>query len=164
MTSRAPRGLKSRNTSRFCCFHVFDTLSTRTVGNPEHLFLLLGRRLLLAGHIPRSAEVFARQRVQAEERANRIQIAHSTLEEIYKELIASLNAQPYLTPLVEAEWPLCCRKFRLSDFGFCQPYPHDRRLVAAACKPSTGNYATGIVNRGLANAGLRKRCLREMCT
>jgi hypothetical protein len=78
MTPRALKGLESRNTSRFCCF---DTLLTRAVADPGHVFLSPGRRLLLARHVRHSAEVFARERVQAEERANHIQSARSTLEE-----------------------------------------------------------------------------------
>jgi hypothetical protein len=87
--------------------------------------------------------------VQAEERANRIQSAHSTLEGIYKEFIASLNAQAEdLALLVEAEPEVPPLRRRVMP-----PYAHDRYLVAAACKPSTGNYAPGIVNRRFGKSG-----------
>ena len=69
-------------------FDVFDTLLTRAIGEPIDLFLLLGRKLLLAGEITCSAEIFARDRVHAEERANSLRHP-ATLEVIYRELVRS---------------------------------------------------------------------------
>lgn len=90
--SSARAALSSKDRTRFACFDVFDTLLTRAVGVPDHVFLLLGRRLSITGKIRCSAEAFARQRMNAEERANRIEGCHPSLEKIYGEVIRSLGA------------------------------------------------------------------------
>jgi FMN phosphatase YigB (HAD superfamily) len=106
-TSSAAVPLSSKNPTRFSCFDVFDTLLTHAVGNPDHVFLLLGHRLSLSGQIRCSAEVFARQRMHAEERAHSMEGCHPTLEKIYGELVRSLGAAPGDLPrLLQAELAL----------------------------------------------------------
>lgn len=72
------------------CFDVFDTLLTRLVGHPNDVFLLLGERLRRRNKIACSAEVFARQRMLADERASTILNRHPPLAAIYAELVRSL--------------------------------------------------------------------------
>ena len=72
-------------------FDVFDTLLTRVVGEPRDVFVFLGARLRRLGLIECSAEVFAHQRILAEERANAIAGCHPTLEQIYAEWLHGMN-------------------------------------------------------------------------
>ena len=73
------------------CFDIFDTLLTRAVAKPEDVFVLLGRRLWELGLITCSPEVFARQRVYAEERANLCTDGHPKLRAICEELVRSFG-------------------------------------------------------------------------
>lgn len=75
-------------------FDVFDTLLTRAVGSPEAVWLLLGRRLLARGSIECSAEVFARQRRIAGDRAADEAGADPALEAIHAELARALLLPP----------------------------------------------------------------------
>ncbi len=77
------------------CFDIFDTLLTRAVAKPEHVFLLLGRRLCASGALACTPEMFARQRLYAEERANLCKGGHPTLKLIYEELVRSFGLPPY---------------------------------------------------------------------
>ena len=86
------------------CFDVFDSVLTRVVGDPNHVFLLLGRRLSADGAIGCSAEQFARQRMLAEERANLAAGQHATLQRIHRELSQALGLPAIgVDGLVEAE-------------------------------------------------------------
>jgi predicted HAD superfamily hydrolase len=85
------------------CFDIFDTLLTRAVAKPEHVFLLLGRRLCESGALACTPEVFARQRLYAEERANLCKGAHPTLKLIYEELVRSLGIPSYTLDVLMGE-------------------------------------------------------------
>ena len=91
------------NLQPFVSFDVFDTLLTRAIGEPVDLFLLLGRQLLLSGDITCSAEIFARERVHAEDRAN--SLSHpATLTAIYTEVVRSRGLPATrVEPLAERE-------------------------------------------------------------
>ncbi len=73
------------------CFDIFDTLLTRAVAKPEDVFLLLGRRLSESGVTACSPEMFARQRLYAEERANLCKDSHPKLRAICEELVRSFG-------------------------------------------------------------------------
>lgn len=73
------------------CFDIFDTLLTRAVAKPEDVFLLLGGRFCESGVLACSPEVFARQRMYAEERANLCTVGHPSLRAIYDELVRSFG-------------------------------------------------------------------------
>ncbi len=79
------------STKPYAGFDVFDTLLTRAVGNPEDLYLLLGRRLLRTGRIACTAEIFARQRRDAQRRAFAKNDAHPTLADVCDELAQALE-------------------------------------------------------------------------
>lgn len=91
-------GMKAPNVMRtggengtFACFDVFDTLLVLSLGVPEDLFLLLGRRLARSGEIECSAEIFAHQRRQAERRAFARSDLHPAIHEIYREVARGLE-------------------------------------------------------------------------
>ena len=75
---------------RLTSFDVFDTLLTRTVGEPSSLFLLLGRSPQVQRLTGCSAEQFARLRVDAERRSRHGR-RETTLPLIYAELAAGLH-------------------------------------------------------------------------
>lgn len=106
-------------------FDVFDTLLTRAVGAPEAVFLLLGRRLAAHGIVDCSAEVFARQRRLAGDRA-----AHETggdpgLDAIHAELARALLLPPEAAiELMQVEKTL--------EFELMRPVPGAHALVEAA--------------------------------
>ncbi|WP_372624422.1 hypothetical protein [Falsiroseomonas sp.] len=85
------------------CFDVFETLLTRAVCGADDLLLLLGRRLHRQARIPCSAEVFARQRAEAERRAVAICGAHPPLAAIYRELSQLLALRPEAAADMAAE-------------------------------------------------------------
>jgi FMN phosphatase YigB (HAD superfamily) len=74
-------------------FDVYDTSLVRLVGAPRSLFLLLGQRLIASGLIACSAEVFARARIAAEERAAKQGAGICTLAAIYAELTSALTLE-----------------------------------------------------------------------
>ena len=89
------------------CFDVFDTVLTRAVGHPKDVFLLLGNRLLHEGRICCSAEIFARHRAYAEERALSIVGKHPTIRDIYREVVGSLSmSEDEIDTLAAAELSL----------------------------------------------------------
>ncbi|CAN5365180.1 hypothetical protein BH23BAC1_BH23BAC1_20280 [soil metagenome] len=76
----------------YASFDVFDTLLTRSVGNPRAVFLLLGRSLFNEGVIDYDPQHFAYNRINAQ----RLALSKSsgrdvTLNQIYSELSFSLN-------------------------------------------------------------------------
>ena len=85
------------------CFDIFDTLLTRAVAKPEDVFILLGRRLWELGLITCSPEVFARQRVYAEERANLCTDGHPKLRAICEELVRSFGLPHDITDRIVDE-------------------------------------------------------------
>lgn len=71
---------------------MFDTLLTRAVGDPQAVFLLLGRWLSRHGALSCSPEGFARARVTAESVARQATPRREvSLDEIYRELACSLE-------------------------------------------------------------------------
>jgi FMN phosphatase YigB (HAD superfamily) len=82
-------------------FDVFDTVITRSVGEPSSLFHLLGEQLLEKGILRGSPEAFARARQSASHRARGAiePPADVTLAGIYEELVHEL---PYLRNHVAA--------------------------------------------------------------
>lgn len=82
-------------------FDVFDTLITRTVGQPTSLFLLLGRQLLADGQTTLPPAEFARHRAEAERvAAARDGGVEATLAEIYIQLGRTLG----LTGEISSRW------------------------------------------------------------
>ena len=73
-------------------YDIFDTILTRTSGEPRDTFAELGTALRAEGVISISAEEFARARQAAQDRAaNRAENGEATLEEIYVELGVALK-------------------------------------------------------------------------
>jgi FMN phosphatase YigB (HAD superfamily) len=110
---------------RVASFDVFDTLLTRAVGEPEAVALLLGRRLLARGRIGCSAEVFARQRRLAGDRAAQETGGDPPLDAIHAELAAALLLPPEAADdLWQAEKEL--------EFELIRPVAGAQSLVRAA--------------------------------
>lgn len=91
-------------------FDVFDTVLTRRVGNPRSMFLLLGRRASVRGHISCSAHAFATARRSGEQLAFRNAgglDSSVSLRDIYHEVgdALDLNAAQ-ISILVELELEL----------------------------------------------------------
>ncbi|MEM9514937.1 MAG: hypothetical protein AAGA42_08765 [Actinomycetota bacterium] len=89
---------------------VFDTVVTRSCGQPADLFLWLGRRLRRAGVVDCDAVVFAEVRARAEQ-AVWVREGHldsrAGLEDFYREVVARLGIDQRLIPeLVAAELDL----------------------------------------------------------
>lgn len=85
-------------------FDIFDTLLTRTVGEPVSLFLFLGRQLAVEGQTTLAPAEFARRRVEAERRAAaRDGGVEATLAEIYARLGHTLG----LSEETAAVWARC---------------------------------------------------------
>lgn len=57
------------NNIKIVSFDVFDTLLTRRLGNPENVFLVLGKQLHKIGKAGITPELFARTRIRAEAQA-----------------------------------------------------------------------------------------------
>jgi FMN phosphatase YigB (HAD superfamily) len=86
---------------RVASFDVFDTLVTRAVGEPAAMFLLLGHELARAGTVDVGAEVFARQRREADERAFALSGGDPPLDLVADELARALG-RPELAPALHA--------------------------------------------------------------
>jgi FMN phosphatase YigB (HAD superfamily) len=107
------------------CFDIFDTLLTRAVAKPEHVFLLLGRRLCESGALACTPEIFARQRAYSEERASLCKGTHPTLKLIYEELVRSFGLPPYTLDFFMGE------ELKL-ETELVRRVPGAERLLAAA--------------------------------
>lgn len=105
-------------------FDVFDTLLTRTVGEPRAVALLLGRRLARAGRIDGDAAAFARQRRSAEERAFVLVDGDPPLGRIHEELARALGRPGIAAELAREELALERRLIR--------PLPGAGKLLTAA--------------------------------
>lgn len=95
----------SRQHNRIASFDVFDTVLTRSVGEPASLFLLLGKRLAAQDWIQCSPAEFAKLRVEAEARARaKSGQMEVTLSIIYGELCSAMGMKYSAAPLLmEAE-------------------------------------------------------------
>lgn len=100
------------NRTRVASFDVFDTLLTRTVGDPHAVALLLGRRLAQSGRIAGDAAAFARQRRMAEERAFILVDGDPPLARIQEELARALGRSGMAAELAREELALEQRLLR----------------------------------------------------
>jgi FMN phosphatase YigB (HAD superfamily) len=82
---------------------VFDTVVTRAVGQPNSLFLLLGRRLRSRGLLPLDANAFAAARRSADGRAKHNQGHGWDLAGIYRELQYTLGLDDATRDAIMAE-------------------------------------------------------------
>lgn len=82
-------------------FDVFDTVLTRTVGAPEAVHLLLGRRARDRGLIAVEPVVLASARDAAERRLVRLLGRQPRLREIHEELVLTLGLVPALAAGLE---------------------------------------------------------------
>lgn len=109
-------------------FDVFDTLLTRSVGQPTSLFLLLGRRLAAKGMISCTPEIFASVRMEAEHRARlNWRDDEVTLVQIYSEVEAALGLQ------AEDVHRLCTEEICIESEAI-RLVPHSKHLVDMARK------------------------------
>jgi FMN phosphatase YigB (HAD superfamily) len=113
---------------------IFDTLLTRSCGQPDDLFLWLGRRLQRTGQISVSAEMFAVTRSRAEQtvwkREGGLDSA-VTLETIHGELVRALDMDSAsASMLVKEEFQLELEASRLVDSARAlRALPSDLRVV-----------------------------------
>ena len=105
--------------SRIASFDVFDTVLTRSVGEPASLFLLLGKRLAAQKWIECTPAEFAKLRVEAEARARaKSGPMEVTLSIIYGELCSALGLKYSAAPLLmEAERELEAEMIRIVPGG-----------------------------------------------
>lgn len=110
---------------RLVSFDVFDTVLTRSVGEPDALFLLLGRDLHARGLLACTPETFARQRVLCEHRARfNNGFREVSLRQIYAEVGAALDIHGDIAQWIEAEMA--------AEAEHMRPIPHMRSIVEAA--------------------------------
>lgn len=90
--------------TRLVSFDIFETVLTRSVGDPSAAFLLIGQRLQEAGLIEASAESFARTRYVCEKRVRTNQRGREvTVQEVYQEIACSLELEDRLDRMIEIE-------------------------------------------------------------
>ncbi len=85
-------------------FDLFDTVITRSTGDPESLFILIGRRLRDAGLIGCSAEAFARHRYVCEKRVRGNKDGREVrLREVYQEMACFTGLEDSIEPMMAIE-------------------------------------------------------------
>jgi len=85
-------------------FDLFDTVITRDTGDPQSLFLRIGRRLRDAGLIDCSAEAFARYRYVCEKRVRRNKRGREvSLREVYGEMTCFTGLEDAALPMMKIE-------------------------------------------------------------
>lgn len=106
IVSSVERAVSEKPAPELVCFDVFDTLLTRTLGEPRSLFLSLGETLHAKSKLSQSPSRFARARAGAEQRARKNVSAPAdvTLAQIYRELLyAWPEVGVSLEELIDAE-------------------------------------------------------------
>lgn len=94
----------SKKSPSLISFDVFDTVITRTVGDPEAVFLKIGQRLFNEGLIKVEPFIFQRLRLEAERRArHNYRGIEVSLEQIYGEFVFSSALEDKLQIFVDTE-------------------------------------------------------------
>jgi len=77
-------------------FDVFDTLITRKVGLPEHVFLLTGRRISEELKLEIDASYFANARILAERQLIQMGVHNAAIDNIYDQLARNIDISQQL--------------------------------------------------------------------
>jgi FMN phosphatase YigB (HAD superfamily) len=94
----------ARASVRLVSFDVFDTVLTRSVGEPTALFRMVGQQLRQQGIVTCSPETFLQQRLLCEARArSNSSSAEISLQQIYGELGDALQMREAVPELMRAE-------------------------------------------------------------
>jgi predicted HAD superfamily hydrolase len=94
----------AKTSVRLVSFDVFDTVVTRSVGEPTALFRMVGQRLRQQGIVTCSPETFLQQRLLCEARArSNSSSAEISLQQIYEELGDALQLREAVQELMRAE-------------------------------------------------------------
>jgi len=119
--------LERRSSPQLLSLDVFGTLLTRTVGDPQSVFLLLGERLHAEGKIRQAGCEFAWARIAAERRAQKNRKPHSalTIEQIYAEFTwAWPDLGSRIESLIAAELE--------AESDAIRAFPHANQLIRLA--------------------------------
>lgn len=88
-------------------FDVFDTVLTRTVGDPKAVFEIVARDLRDDGRLPVEPATLSRLRYDVEDRLSAVRPAPPTIAEIHRELARWLGLPPHIseaTLAAELDW------------------------------------------------------------